>query len=178
MPFVLDARREMTMFVEACWKFLEKEDRRVRKMLRKACRGRYELCEEMYCEVVLQYAPRLFETYDETKGELIPYIINSLRWYCFKWMNKRAKSKDVFHEDVQDIDPPEEPQVLDLDLKDEVESLLKGLSEYDRYLLVAYHCGGLTFAEIGEALGIGKATALRHYHAAMSRARLLAYEDK
>jgi RNA polymerase sigma factor (sigma-70 family) len=166
------------MSSESYWDFLLEEDASIRRVLRNSCRGHHELLEDLYDEVVLHYVPRLFETYDVGKGDIKQYVLRSLRWYCFKWMNRRAQDKTRHYEDVYVHDPEDGHLSVDLGTRDQVQSILTGLSEYNRFLLVSYYLGSMTYQEIAETLGLAKSTVRKHLLIALREARELVKGDR
>lgn len=148
------------------WKdFLVEHDAALQRLCNKMSRMNHAYAGDLYNEVVLERLPRICELWTPCKGPLYNYAMRNLRWYMFKWMNGRHSHqellKDVVHYSTHEVE---------LEHKDRVYQLLKGLSEYDQWLLWT-KAQGFTFEEIGAAAGCCKVTARNRYLRALARAR-------
>lgn len=132
-------------------------------ILRKWCHsfgcGRYD--EEMWDEVI-DRLPRLFELWTPEKGPLYPYVKRNLRWYMYKrvgLLRKRVmahlEADPVYHDRR--------------DACDAVQSLLSGLTEVDKKLILLHDILGYTFTEMGDMLGMSRAWAQRLHARALAQ---------
>ena len=159
----------MTHLTEG-WKYVLNNETQLRRLVRQCCRGQYHLCEDIWCDVVIARTPRLVEVTYDGSVPLEAYVIRSLRWYIFKWLN--GKGTKALCEDIDMIDESQEPMyTVDHDVSDEVQYLLRGLDEYDRSILIMHLIAGHNLTEIGDILGVSKGTARNHYLRALERAR-------
>jgi RNA polymerase sigma factor (sigma-70 family) len=150
------------------WEWLIANETAVNGLIRKSCRGAYhlqdELLEEVYDRVV-----RVYETHDPRFDvPVTPYVMRSLRWYLWKWMNK-----NYLQLSTQPLpeDKPAPDELGKLEHIDEVQYILSRLDRHDRHLLALKHLAGMTFEQMGEALGVTKVTARKHYLRALREAR-------
>jgi len=143
----------------------------IERVARHSCRGRYDLVDELI-EDAIDRAPRIIELWDPTYGiPLHVYVLNTMRRYMWKWMNKnfaRLEKNELLE------DEHAQPQSFDLDTRDQVNTILERLDEYDRTLLVLYFFRGNTFKEIGGILNVSKGTARNHFRIALRRAKEVA----
>ncbi len=106
-------------------------------MLLKMARGDRNVAEEMFSDVALERLPRLFELYDESRP-VDNYMLNNIRWYAFKYMNRRKHHAELEHTGIRD----KHSHLDALDL----------LNELDRYLIEANVLYGMTYTEIAADL--------------------------
>lgn len=140
----------------------------LRRLCRSKCRGRFDLCDDLWSECVVERMPSIFKRYDGSLGaSQLTHAYACLKWYMWKWMNRFERSG---HGELRDVGRADK-SLLNLDSKDEVQYLLRGLSEYDRLVITLYHIEGLTFKEIGEHLGVCKCTARNHYLRSLKNVR-------
>lgn len=121
--------------------------------------------EDTYSEVVIWRLPRLIETWDPTKGDMMAYIFASISWYCAK------RAKKIHNERSRN-----EYLIIDeeLSVKSHVAAnfeILDELSEYDAYLLYHHYVEGFTFREIAEAIGCSVSVARTHTYKALETAK-------
>ncbi len=140
----------------------------IERIARKSCRGRYDLVDELM-EDAFDRTPRIVELWNPVYGvSLEAYVFGTLRRYMWKWMNKnfaRLEKNELLE------DEHAQPQSLDFETRDEVNSILERLDEYDRTLLVLYFFRGNTFKEIAAILNVSKGTARNHFRIALKRAK-------
>lgn len=130
-------------------------------MLRNGCRGRYDLLDELWSEVVLERVPRIYVLHGDNPSK----VANSLRWYVFKYMNKR------YDDETPCSNLPEPSYTVEHEDKDEVQYILDSLDPYDASLLELYFMYELTYQEIADEIDVSKSTAMNHVKAALERAR-------
>jgi len=106
-------------------------------MLLKSARGDRNLAEEMFSDVALERLPRLFELYDESRP-IDNYMLHNIRWYAFKYMNRRKHYSELEHTGIRD--------------KHSHLDALDSLNELDRYLIEANVLYGMTYTEIAADL--------------------------
>lgn len=157
--------------MEPWWEFLLENEKGLRLLCRQMCRGRIDLCDDLYSEII-DRVHDVYKNYDGTSASLKTHMYKNLRWYLWKWMNRRGRK----YAEREQESLPEEYDVagaasLNLDDADEVNVILSRLSDYDRLLLMMYHMQGLTFQEIGTVIGATKGTVRNHYLKALERAR-------
>lgn len=156
------------------WDFVEKNLDDIYKLAKRCCRRRYDLVDDMVSDMIADRLPSIFENWDPTLGVPVEKKVwIDLRWYMYKWMNRRMRLEVVPFEQLEFEDSVPDTRVEKHCLKDEVEVILSKLNPYDAGLLTMHHLGGMTFAEMGDALDISKGTAHKHYLKALSLAQEL-----
>jgi RNA polymerase sigma factor (sigma-70 family) len=140
----------------------------------RGARGRSELVDELWDNVVLERVQRCFETWDVAYGVTLSWHMkNNLRLYCFKWMVKNA-TRVAKQEPLYDVHLA--PQTCDHEVSEMVYKAMAPLSEYERQLFVLHHVFDMPFSALGEMLGISKSAARVHYLRA--KAKLLQRPDE
>lgn len=154
--------------------FIELYEKKIRGMIANSCRGRKELIDEIFSDVVLHYTENAFRTFDPTKGQtLYQHVMHTLRWYVGKWLNKRLRNmrRETSETDLSNGEPGEtvlrelaiaksgEPGGDALDNAEIVRKILANVPEYERALLMLRHVAGLSFPEIAKRLGVSESTA-------------------
>ena len=120
--------------------YLVENEKRIRAMLLRAAHGDKNFADEMYSDVVLERLPRIIELWDGDRP-LENYALNNLRWYAFKWMNRRRA-----HNELADSHSYADKEADDSD------SALSTLDELDQYLIKAYYIHEMPMREIAAAL--------------------------
>jgi DNA-directed RNA polymerase specialized sigma24 family protein len=119
------------------FEYAMQNEKRIRSMLLKSARGDRQLADEMFSDVALERLPRLFELYDASRP-IDNYMLHNIRWYAFKYMNKRRHYAELEHTGIRD--------------KHGFTDALDSLNELDRYLIEAHVLYGMTFTEISKDL--------------------------
>ena len=144
-------------------------------MCLRAAYGRSDLADELFGEC-LDRVDGCFRTWDiehPSQRSLNGHVKNSLRLYCFKWMRARYIKQSRTQPLCVDVDATDETHG-NLDVADEVYYIMARLSALDAKILHMYTVDGLTFIEIGEALGFSKSTARNYFNQALARAQEIA----
>jgi DNA-directed RNA polymerase specialized sigma24 family protein len=105
----------------------------------KAARNDIDLCNEMFSEVALERIHRIFELYDGIRP-LENYVLNSIRWYAFKYYNKRKA-----HQCIDEMDITFEINESHLDALD-------SLNDVERYLVEANVFYKMSVVDIADEL--------------------------
>lgn len=146
----------------------------VERLCKRCCRGRKDLIDDMYCELVGR-VDAVHANWDEALGATLrSHMLRCLGWYAFKWINRyeyRARREVSCAEIPEGSYSPPDPAH-----RDQVQYLVERLDDFDKGLLVMRHVEDLTFREIGETMGVSKNTARGLYHEALNRAREAAEE--
>ena len=114
-------------------------EKRIRSLLLKVARGDHNCADEMFSDVVLERLPRLFELYDGIRP-LENYMLNNIRWYAFKYVNKKYKRT---FEDLTYLKYKDPSSFLDA---------LEYLNEMERYLVEAVVFYRMSHREIAAQL--------------------------
>ncbi|MEN8151056.1 MAG: sigma-70 family RNA polymerase sigma factor [Planctomycetota bacterium] len=101
-----------------------------------------------------------------------PWFLRILRNQCFDWLRKR-RARPAGDLVAELPDNRMNPEVLARrdEIRDEVWSAVRKLSERDREIIVLRHFQHLTYAEIAETLGIPQGTVMSRLFTARSRLR-------
>jgi DNA-directed RNA polymerase specialized sigma24 family protein len=157
--------------MEAHWKFVLDYDDWLRRTARGYARGRGDWEDRLY-EELIDRVPMVFATYDNSKGPLLPHVLNSLRFYAFKWVcvedrqDKRMRAAPVpQHAQCHRRGP------RDVEIADEVQFVLNGLSVQEKQAVVLRHVGGMTFDELAAVMQCSRLEAKRTYERGIARAR-------
>lgn len=142
------------------FKYVVDNEKRIRSLLTKAARGDLDLSAEMFSEVVLERIIRIFELYDGVRP-LENYVLNSIRWYAFKYVNKRKAHQ---HIDEVEITREETPSHLDA---------LDALSDIERYLIEANVLYKMSAVEIASELNWSVSQTSRSIHYAKHNLRMM-----
>jgi hypothetical protein len=116
--------------------------------------------------VIVDRAPGIAATYDESKGASVGWhFVKNLRWYMWKWVNARNKR---WEKHAGSLDDADECALSKLDARDaehgeECAYHLARLSSYQRYVVVLHALDGMSFENIGELVGKGKAAVRQDY---------------
>lgn len=160
------------------WEFVLAHEKRLKKLCASQCRGRTDVIDELWCDVVVGRAEAIYKTYNpehESGASLTSHMITNMRFYMFKWITSMGRPYSNRHQQrlPEDYDR-EGVQRDELELKDWVNTIMERLSEYDRSILHMYHYQDMTFKEIAAVLGYrAKGTARSRYLDAMERARAI-----
>lgn len=147
-----------------CWDQLH-------RLCKRCCRGRYDLIDEMMGEVVTR-VPSIVDNWDPTMDvPLRAKVFGDMRWYLWKWMNRRMKREVVGFVSLGDIDPEGRAPEHDSDLKDEVQEIMDSLEDWQRYILEAKLMRELTYPQIAEELGVSRGRAKQYFERALEAAR-------
>lgn len=125
---------------EDAFAYVIANEKRIRALLLKVARGDHNCADEMFSDVVLERLPRLFELYDGVRP-IENYMLNNIRWYAFKYVNKKHKRVFESLEFVKHKDPS---SFLDA---------LEYLNEMERYLVEAVVFYRMSHREIAVHLG-------------------------
>lgn len=138
--------------------FLAEHWQTFQHMAKKRSKGITEL-EEKLLDIAVDKAPRAVEIYNPAHPSgctLEEYVFDSVRRYMLKHlMTVHIEADYKVVEGSYTI-------TNNLDNVDEVHSLLKDLTEYERWLLLTYH-SGYNFREMAEAANVSKCTIRNHY---------------
>lgn len=148
------------------WAMVIERERSLRRLCSRYAEG--EELDDLYCEVVLGKCLQIMRTYDPEKGAA-PYshLYQCVRWYCFKWSEKRTKrrrdTRPLLGYDAG-VDVDEDSR---LDASIIMEALPRRHADVLRWVLMQ----GCTFVEVARHLGTtaGKVSAL--YDQALEMAR-------
>lgn len=121
------------------FEYIIKYEKRIRSLLMKAARNDIDLCNEMFSEVALERIHRIFELYDGIRP-LENYVLNSIRWYAFKYYNKRKA-----HQCIDEMDITFEINESHLDALD-------SLNDVERYLVEANVFYKMSVVDIADEL--------------------------
>lgn len=134
---------------------------------RGACKGRYDLVEDLYSEVALEKIPGIVERWDPKVGTLNTFLYRNLRWYMHTWMIKRLPQSG------EDLELLEGSSTLmsDFEGQEEVQYLLKALTGYERRIVKMHLLEGKTFLQIGQEVGYSKSAIIKHYQKAIAVCR-------
>lgn len=166
---------------DLAWEFIRLHEKELKGLVKRSCRGRFDLCDDIWCDVIVARTEQCMSTWDEALGSsLKQHVFRALKWYVFKWLNKQLHLRYVEgqlaarHSPLYDETACSFTPFVDFERSDEVQYILSQLDEYDRSLLELYHLGGLTFEAIGDILNVSKGTARNHYILALEKARDIA----
>lgn len=154
-------------------------------MLRRTCSPDYE---EAWSQVVVERAPRVYELYDETTGVPIDaYFMRTMWFYARKWAGKTYRSDrpaSIFNERVGEFgskmwgdrdDVLEAPVNAEADeAREQLESLMSCLSEYDRWIVQKHAIEGFTFEELSPRLKLSRSAICMRYNDALTEMKIAA----
>ena len=155
---------------EVAWDFMAREERMLRGLCYKMCRGRRDKLEELW-DIVVDRLPGIVVTYDPRRSSFKTHAYGNLRWYMWKHMNNGARYAGTHRSLGEDEHSYQEAP--NIDITDEVQSILSKLDPYDRAIISLYTLCDLTFEEISSILEVSYGTARAHYRKAIERARCL-----
>lgn len=124
-------------------------------------RGEYD---PIVHDVGIPVIVRCLRSYDPKKGKFSTYMWPSLKTGFAAAMRTR------YHGELNS-NMPDEIKCLELEHRDHVLYLLKGLDKYDQHLLVLHFWKGLTYEELADTLGVAKSTVCNHIRRALDRCR-------
>ena len=93
------------------------------------------------------------------------------RWYLWKYMNAAQADRERFLQEDQESEYTDS-RLLDLERRDEVQSILKGLSDRDQNVLRWRVVEGVSWYELGVRIGVSKNTAQKIFHQIMEQVRV------
>lgn len=171
--------REGAMIVEPHWEWILEHEDMIRGMLRRACRGRYDLLDDLWSDVVVTRCEAIMLTYNSnhtSHASLKTHMMVNLQRYTWKWMNTLGRPyRERGYERVPEYFDVAITESLKLDNVDEVKTIMVQLDEYDRRLLEMKHIHDMTFLEMADVIGVSaKTTARNHYRVALARAQEMA----
>lgn len=185
------------------WQWLLDHQAVVDRIVKRACRGAYYLCDEL-TEEVYDRVQRVYDTFDGSHD--VPrdaYMFSTLKWYLWKWMNAnyerlgRSVSFSVLFDGIKrgeddtttyssyaghsgfsssslPVLAVEDSTFKRLVAWEEVQKILSSVGEYDRRLLVMRHLVGMQLKDIAELVGVTTQTVCRDCFTAEEEARRVA----
>lgn len=166
--------------MDECWEFIELYHDSLRGLVKRTCRGRYDLMEEIWSDVIIARTQECIDTWDGVSSALRTHVFGNLRWYIWKWLNfqcTRMGRETPVGELPKCLPSREDGNLIDLERHEVVQIILDRLPEYERGLLTLYYLEGLSFEEISEVLGTCKSTARTHVMKALAIAQEVAPWD-
>lgn len=145
------------------WEYILENERRLRNICRIGSRGRRDLEEELWSDVVLVKVPRCIELWDEVRP-LWTYVAVTIRAYVWKYVNKRLQ-----HGALEQLN--ERSQVVEYSTRLEVIEILESLSHASREILYLKYMNGCTTEEISVYYDVSMGTAHTMIHKALEEAR-------
>lgn len=149
------------------WEWLIDHEQDVRRAI-KPFSKRHTL-DELWSDVVLERAPRIFELWD-TVNDLTPYMITNLRWYAFKHVEREQRNKKR-HSEV-DIESIKESLYYEIRDSQTFAGLIDLVCASDdvnakeiAYVLQLHYVAGYSIDEIGAKLGLARSTTYNRLHA-------------
>lgn len=147
-------------------------------MLRRTCAPDHE---EAWSQVVVERAPRVYETYDESTGVPIDaYFMRTMWFYARKWAGKtyradRPESIDEMFDDRALAEKLEEPTNKAADAaREQLDELMSCLSDYDKWIVRKHAIEGYTFEELTGSLKCSRSAICARYNAAMTTMKVAA----
>lgn len=178
-----------TEFMRCVWAFIERYWDTLQSICAKSCRGRFDLVEEMFSDVVLWRVQNAFHTYKAWRGELEGHVFGTIRWYCFKWMNERlrrvtrepcvtdlqpSQAQSSNHRGAMELEPAASGDIdayIAHECKEEVQRLLACLDAQHKRIVFLHDGMAWTFDEIGFQERKSESWAKQHYHQAVQLIR-------
>lgn len=148
------------------WEWILENETRLRYLCRLGCRGRYDLVDDLYHDVVLARMPNIWDQYDSERAAFWTYASKNLRFYIWKHMNRRARRAT---DDLENVEEPVE--YFDLGSSLRVHDLLDGLDENEKRIIVCRFVYELTYKEIADLIGVSRPIASRMCNEAIDRLR-------
>jgi len=154
-------------------------EKSLRDLCRLSCRGRYDLIDEIFHDVVLVRLPFIIYNWGEADGgfraSLNTHVQRNLRWYIFKYLNARMRRFEKRVELDENL-PGECVAPLDaIANADEVQSIIAGLTSAERRVLLLYNVHGFNFSQLATALGCSVGHARGKYLEALEHAKQIGY---
>ena len=74
-------RREPDVIMDAHWDFIVKNEKALMAIVRRGCRGHWNLCEEIYSDIVLGKMKAIFATFKPELGTpIMVHVRSNLKW--------------------------------------------------------------------------------------------------
>lgn len=150
--------------VIVAWQFIESYNDQLRAIIKRACRNRRDVEDEMYSDVVPTAVVAAMSTYDSKKGNLKAHVMRTVRLRSLKWWWRWRKWYS-YHSSIEQDVLVENDHGVSIEVYD----LLDKLCPYDRGVIVMYHLMEMTFEEVALVLSVSKGTARNHYKIAIKR---------
>ena len=148
------------------WEWILKNEKRLKGLCVAGCRGRTDLVDDIYSDVVLVRMPNIWKMHDPERGSVWTYASANLRRYIWKYMNKRCRLA------VSDLDDAPEPGVhVDFDVKTRVSELMVCLSAEEQRVVVFRLVYEMSYKEIAVTIGVARPTASKIYKQALAKMR-------
>ena len=174
---------------ENCYDVILRLKPKLMAMLKRTCSPDYE---DAWSEVVVDRAPRVFETFRPGVGErdgvpIDAYFMRTMWFYARKWAGKHYSSRrDVnLSQGLQGTGNQwleDESFVIDdrargLEAKRELEDMLSQLSDYDAWVIRKHSIEGYTFEELAAPMKLSRSAVCAHHKRAMDALRELALSE-
>lgn len=147
-------------------------------MLRRTCSPDYE---EAWSQVIVERAPRVYETYDESTGVPIDaYFMRTMWFYARKWAGKhysksRPQSIDEMFDDRALAEQLETaPRREATAAAAQLEELMAELNEYEAWIVRKHALEGYTFEELGPRLKLSRSSVCGRYNEALVKMKVVA----
>lgn len=160
--------------IEDGWDVLERCQNELKALCKRSCRGRFDLVDELMGRVV-DVMPQIEEAWDPTFD--VPFrahIFSSLRWYLWKWMNKRMRIEVVPFEPLRE----DHKAACDLstDDREELNVILSLIDEDERQVIEMVWLEELSLKEVSETIDESRATVRRLYESGMEKLQRIGKE--
>ena len=147
------------------WEYIIENEKRLMYLCVKGCRGRLDLIDDIWSDVVLVKVPRCIELWDGDRS-LWNYVFCSIKAYIWKYVNKALLKAPV-------EEPNECHVTIEYETRMRVIELMESLSDSSREILYLKHFMSLTFSELAAYYDVSVGTAHSLYHSALEEAREL-----
>ena len=167
-------------YQDESWDFIEIYRDALKGLVRRTCRGRFDLIDEIWSDVIIARCQECINTWDGVSASLKTHVFGNLRWYIWKWLNsqcRRIERETPSGTFLQNEKADSHDVINELVVHDLVQTILDKLPEYERALLTLYYLEGQSFEEIGDTLLTCKSTARTHVMKALAMAQDLVSTD-
>lgn len=147
------------------WEYIILKEKQLRYLCLVGSRGRPDLADEIWTDVILDKVPRCIELWDEERP-LWTYVKANIRAYIWKYVNKKFAQAPVEQLNERHVN-------VEYDARLRVIEIMESLTESSREILYLKHMQGLTTEELSVYYGVSMGKAHMMYHAALDEAKEL-----